>query len=75
MEENLAESRENQPRASSFELFGQECPRHEQKRIYPKWMCPVCGTKTWITNKKRHLETKKHKDVVYISTERFEMRR
>ena len=89
MEENLAESCENQPRASSFELLGQEqalteskracssnlCPRHEHKRVYPKWMCPVCGTKTCITNKKRHLETKKHRDVVYISTERFEMRR
>ncbi len=59
MEENLA-------RVSSFE---------PEKRVYPMWLCPVCGTRTWITNKKRHLQTKKHKDVVYISTERFEMLR
>lgn len=75
MEENSGQSSEKQARASSLELLGQECPRHAQKRVYPMWLCPVCGTKTWITNKKRHLETKKHKDVVYISTERFEMRR
>ena len=59
MEENSAQSSENQPK----------------KRVYPKWMCPICGTKTWITNKQRHLQTQKHKDVVYISTERFEMKR
>lgn len=59
MEENSEESNRKQP----------------QRRFYPMWVCPVCGTKTWITNKKRHLQTKKHRDVVYISTERFEMRR
>jgi rubredoxin len=49
-------------------------PLTQAKRIYRMWLCPICGTRTWITNKKRHLETKKHKDVLYITTERFEIR-
>lgn len=49
-------------------------PQTGPRRIYPMWLCPICGTRTWITNKKRHLDTKKHKDVLYITTERFEMR-
>ena len=60
MEENSEESNRKQPR---------------QQRFYPMWLCPVCGTRTWITNKKRHLQTKKHRDALYISTERFEMLR
>ena len=44
------------------------------KRVYPMWLCPICGTRTWVTNKRRHLRTRKHTDVLYISTERFEMR-
>ena len=43
------------------------------RRIFPMWHCPICGTRTWTT-KKRHLDTKKHKEVLYITTERFEMR-
>ena len=50
-------------------------PPTQPKRVYRMWLCPICGTRTWITNKKRHLETKKHKDVVYITSERFEMLR
>ena len=69
MEEKAAENLENQP------LLGQGHPRHAKKRLYASWLCPVCGTKTWITNKQRHLQTKKHKDVVYVTTERFEMLR
>ena len=45
-----------------------------QRRVYPMWQCPICGTRTWITNKRRHLDTKKHKDVLYITSERFEIR-
>ena len=44
------------------------------RRVYPMWQCPICGTRTWVTNEKRHLSTKKHRDVLYITTERFEMR-
>ena len=44
------------------------------RRASPMWQCPICGTRTWVTNKKRHLYTKKHRDVLYITTERFEMR-
>ena len=47
-------------------------PRTEQ--VYPMWQCPICGTRTWITNKRRHLNTKKHRDVLYITSERFEIR-
>ena len=49
-------------------------PQTGPRRIYPMWICPVCGTRTWITNRKRHLDTKKHKDVLYVMTERFEMK-
>ena len=64
MEENSQES--NQKHTQIKEHAG---PR----RVFPMWQCPVCGTRTWITNKKRHLQTKKHRDVLYITTERFEM--
>ncbi len=59
MEENSEESNRTKP----------------QRHFYPMWLCPVCGTRTWITNKKRHLQTKKHRDALYVSTERFEMLR
>ena len=49
-------------------------PSTEQRRVYPMWQCPICGTRTWITNKRRHLYTKKHRDVLYITSERFEIR-
>ena len=49
-------------------------PRTEQRRVYPMWQFPICGTRTWITNKRRHLNTKKHRDVLYITSERFEIR-
>ena len=49
-------------------------PNTGPRRIFPMWHCPICGTRTWITNKKRHLDTKKHKDVLYVTTECFEMR-
>ena len=61
MEDNLGKSGENSPRT-------------KPRRVYSMWQCPICGTRTWVTNKKRHLYTKKHKDVLYITTERFEMR-
>ena len=60
MEENSGQSDEETP----------QIPR----RVYPVWQCPICGTRTWVTNKKRHLYTKKHRDVLYITRERFEMR-
>lgn len=65
MEENLEEINE---------IFANIQPRNAPRRTYLMWVCPICGTRTWITNKKRHLNTKKHKDVLYITTERFEMR-
>ena len=49
-------------------------PSTEQRRVYPMWQCPICGTRTWITNKRRHLNTKKHWDVLYITSERFVIR-
>ena len=49
-------------------------PSMEPRRVYPMWQCPICGTRTWIKNKRRHLDTKKHKDVLYIMSERFEIR-
>ena len=61
MEDNLGNSGENSPQT-------------KPKRVYSMWQCPICGTRTWVTNKRRHLRTKKHIDVLYVSTERFEMR-
>ncbi len=49
-------------------------PSTEQRRVYPMWQCPICGTRTWITNKRRHLHTKKHKRVLCITSKRFEIR-
>ena len=49
-------------------------PNTGARRIFPMWQCPICGTRTWITNKRRHLDKKKHKDVLYVTTKRFEMR-
>ena len=49
-------------------------PQINPRKVYPMWQCPICGTRAWVTNEKRHLRTKKHKDVLYITTERFEMR-
>ncbi len=49
-------------------------PNTGPRRIFSMWRCPICGTRTWITNKRRHLDTKKLKDVFYITTERFDMR-
>ncbi len=48
-------------------------PNTGPRRVYPMWQCPICGTRTWIANKRRHLETKKRKDVLYNTSERFEM--
>ena len=60
MEENSKQSDEETP----------QIPR----RMYPMWQRPICGTRAWATNKRRHLFTKKHKDVLYMTTERFEVR-
>ena len=43
------------------------------KHIYPRWECPVCGARSWASNKKRHLKTKKHTDAQYVLTDRFEI--
>ena len=48
-------------------------PQIKPNRVYPMWQCPIWGTRTWVTNEKRHLHTKKHKDVLCVTTERFEM--
>ena len=60
MEENSRQSDEETP----------QIPR----RVYSMWQCPICGTRTWVTSERRHLYTKKHRNVLYIATERFEMR-
>jgi hypothetical protein len=49
-------------------------PSTVARRVYPTWQCPICGTRTWITNRRRHLDTKKHRGVLYITSERFEIR-
>ena len=60
MEENLKPSDDETPQI--------------RRKVYPMWQRPICGTRTWVTSKKRHLFTKKHRDVLYITSERFEMR-
>ena len=44
------------------------------KRVCPMWLCPICGTRIWVTSERRRLRPRKRIDVLYISTERFEMR-
>ena len=61
MEDNLRKGADNTPQI-------------KPRRVYHTWQCPICGARTWVTNKRRHLRTKKHSDVLYISTERIEMR-
>ena len=56
-EENLSEGNE------------QTGPKH----VFPRWQCPVCGTMVYASNRKRHMGTKKHRDALYVLTERFEM--
>ena len=63
-----------QPSGETRESTTQIKPSTEQRRVYPTWQCPICGTQIWITNKRRHLDTRKHKDVLYITSERFEIR-
>ena len=42
MEDNLRKSADNTPQI-------------KPRRVYPMWQCPICGTRAWVTNKKRHL--------------------
>ena len=58
----------------SSEESSRKPTQNTQKRVYPTWLCPICGTRSWVTNKRRHLCTRKRIDVLYISTERFEKR-
>ncbi len=51
-------------------------PNAGTRIIFPMWQCPRCGTRTWLTNqnrRKRHLDAKKRKDALYVTTERFEI--
>ena len=38
-----------------------------------KDICEICGSAIYKSNKIRHEQTKKHKDVKYLWTERFEI--
>ena len=53
----------------------EESPKEQTgpKHIFPMWQCPVCGARIWITNRKRHLSTRKHLDAQYVLKEKFEM--
>ena len=62
MEENQANIDEESPKE-------QTGPRH----LSPMWQCPVCGARIWITNRKRHLSTRKHLDAQYVLKEKIEM--
>ena len=39
----------------------------------PMWQCPVCGTRVWVSNRRRHLRTRKHLDAQYVMQEKFEI--
>ena len=62
MEEKQANIDEESPKE-------QTGPRH----LFPMWQCPVCGARIWITNRKRHLSTRKHLDAQYVLKEKFEI--
>ena len=38
-----------------------------------KWHCPICDTRIWLSNKKRHTRSKKHNDANYVLSEKFEI--
>jgi DNA-directed RNA polymerase subunit RPC12/RpoP len=44
------------------------------KPKYKKIVCNVCGSRIYLSNRSRHERTKKHKDVLYIQTERIEFK-
>ena len=62
MSENQANTDEESPKE-------QTGPRH----LFPMWQRPVCGARIWITNRKRHLSTRKHLDAQYVLKEKFEI--
>ena len=74
MEENQANIDEESPKE-------QTGPKHIFPAISgarssardPMWQCPVCGARIWITNRKRHLSTRKHLDAQYVLKEKFEI--
>ena len=40
-----------------------------------KFICDVCGNTLYKSNKMRHEQTKKHNEIKYLWTERFEISR
>ena len=62
MEENQANMHDESPKEQTG-----------PKRIFSMWQPPVCGARIWITNRKRHLSTRKHLDAQYVLEEKFEM--
>ena len=51
----------------------QDSTKRRRRRVM--WQCPVCGSHVWVSNKKRHLGTKKHNDANYVLTEKYEILR
>ncbi len=45
----------------------------KEQRLPVIWQCPVCGTRVWSSNRKRHLRTRKHRDAQYVLTEKYEI--
>ena len=62
MEENQANMHEESPKE-------QTGPKH----IFPMWQRPVCGARIWITNRRRHLNTREHLGAQYVLKEKFDM--
>lgn len=50
-----------------------ESPKEQSIPKHPRWQCPDCGARIMISNKRRHLNTKKHQDAKYVLTEKFEV--
>ena len=75
-EENISEVKEQTGPSRGFvprEGDERASPSQGPQHVFPRWQCPVCGTMVYASNRKRHMGTKKHRDALYVLTERFEM--
>ena len=49
--------------------------RNKNNNKNNKFICEICGSSVYKSNKIRHEQTNKHNDIKYLLTERFEISR
>ena len=43
------------------------------RAVLKQWQCPICGSRIWLSNKKKHTRSKKHNDANYVLSEKLEI--